>query len=952
MQRFGFLCLLLALAVRAFPVQNQIGPGQIDTAFVPPPLGSIDQIAILPDDKILVLAHSTSGLQRDSYLTRLNANGTADGSFLVPHFTGDVTGGSFFPIAASSIALASEGVLVGGNFTKINGSSVLGLIKLKADGSLDASFRTDTVFSGFNINTLAVQPDGRILAGGLFHTVNGKPMVHLARLNSDGTPDPTFQSVISQVGPSQVWGLLLESDNSIIAAGWFVMSNPYSSTYQGLVRLKSDGALNTNFVSSVGLISTPINVAFDEQRILLVSGSSPMLRRFQPDGRLDLTFNIRSEPNDQIRVALAQADGKILVGGNFTTFAGNPRKYIARLNSDGSLDETFDPSNGVNLFVNALALQSTNYVLVGGALGLVRLYGGDPAPTAPRILEPPRALAVVEGDNAVFRVKAGGFPLRFQWLKSGEAIAGATNSALILFNTTTSHAGSYAVVVSNALGQAPSISATLQILPRGPSTNLCLNSGFEEASNVPPPNSATFVGVTNWDGDFRTDLFQYPYRLPFNSDGTPRLPLQGSNYAGFASQFFSGNSAFSGALTGRLARPLQAGRYEIEGWFLRASSSQAPEVGIEMLLQTAQGNTLSLGQVAITNSADWQEFRRTLVSSNSYDRLVIRGAKAALQRNAFGYAYVDKLSLVRLTGINPSLAGISPQVIGPLQELVVANRVTNSPDITEGLAYSLSGDFPEGAFLDPASGLFHWTPQLSYAGTTNSATVTAAYQGSDGLESAAIIQIVVLEALQFRVGEVRLRAGDRGTVPLLLEAYISSDASLTNITFTLQFPATRLANFALNSLHEALRDCSLVQVDATSVRITCGAVSGGLRRGVQKLADLSFDTLPGQRSAFFKVEVSNAEAIKDDGGLVPISFSEGGSVGVVGVEPLLEGRVSAANFVIYGPVGKGYRVESTTNLANPSWQRLTDFILTNFSQKIPSVPANLPKLFLRVLETP
>src|SRR5947207_795905 len=99
-----------------------------------------------------------------------------------------------------------------------------------------------------------------------------------------------------------------------------------------------------------------------------------------------------------------------------------------------------------------------------------------------------------------------------------------------------------------------------------------------------------------------------------------------------------------------------------------------------------------------------------------------------------------------------------------------------------------------------------------------------------------------------------------------------------------------------------------------SVVITCSALPGQWPRGERKLADLSFDTVSNQHSAFFRIEARNAEGIKSDGAVASTSFSEGGLIGVVGAEALLEGRTSMTNFVIYGRAGKGYRVEATTNL--------------------------------------
>src|SRR5439155_23041020 len=87
-------------------------------------------------------------------------------------------------------------------------------------------------------------------------------------------------------------------------------------------------------------------------------------------GDVDTTFTLGSGKNagfnlDVTCVAL-QSDGKIVAGGGFTQFSGNPRNRIARLNSDGTLDTTFDPGTGANDTVWALAVQPDGKVVIAG----------------------------------------------------------------------------------------------------------------------------------------------------------------------------------------------------------------------------------------------------------------------------------------------------------------------------------------------------------------------------------------------------------------------------------------------------------------------------------------------------------------------------------------------------------------------------------------------------------
>ncbi len=83
-----------------------------------------------------------------------------------------------------------------------------------------------------------------------------------------------------------------------------------------------------------------------------------------------------------------QADGKLIVGGEFASYNGQAKSGVARINPDGSLDPAFDPGTGPNNAVGAIAVQSDGRILVAGRFssfngaprnGLVRLKG-DPAP--------------------------------------------------------------------------------------------------------------------------------------------------------------------------------------------------------------------------------------------------------------------------------------------------------------------------------------------------------------------------------------------------------------------------------------------------------------------------------------------------------------------------------------------------------------------------------------------
>src|SRR5436190_6296348 len=82
-------------------------------------------------------------------------------------------------------------------------------------------------------------------------------------------------------------------------------------------------------------------------------------------GALDTGFDPGAGVDQSVFAISAQTDGKIIIGGDFTTVAGVSRNGIARLNRDGGLDSSFDPGTGANNQVNTVALQ-TNQVIIAG----------------------------------------------------------------------------------------------------------------------------------------------------------------------------------------------------------------------------------------------------------------------------------------------------------------------------------------------------------------------------------------------------------------------------------------------------------------------------------------------------------------------------------------------------------------------------------------------------------
>ncbi len=357
-------------------------PGALDTTFNPGS-GANDVVyttAIQNDGKIVIGGTFTTfnGIGREC-IVRLNIDGSLDLTF---NPSSRAKGG----VLASAIQSDGKIVIAGGINNVITFYSIT---RLNTNGTTDTAFNPGTGANSIIYSTI-VQNDGKILIGGGFHNYNGSPRLRIARLNINGSLDTSFNP---GTGTNDiVVAFALQNDGKIIMGGGFTTYN--GKVIRCIARLNTNGSLDTTFNIGTGVYGYLTAVALQNDGKIIIGGdftayngtARNRIARLNTDGSLDTTFNPGVGANNNVRSISLQNDGKIIIGGEFTTYNGITRSKIARLNSDGSLDTSFNIGIGASSTVWASVLQNDGKLIIGGNFttyngtvknGVARLWGGS-----------------------------------------------------------------------------------------------------------------------------------------------------------------------------------------------------------------------------------------------------------------------------------------------------------------------------------------------------------------------------------------------------------------------------------------------------------------------------------------------------------------------------------------------------------------------------------------------
>ena len=488
--RIPFLAFLLSLSVRVLSQQA----GSLDTNFVA--VAGTDvaptQLAPLDDGRLYVGGGFTNyGGTGRAALARLLPNGQVDTAFTLPALR-TVTpavflnGQQLLPARTNVgqinavLPLPDGKVVVGGVFTHLGSVSVKNLVLLNPDGSA-----ATTVFDieELEAGALLAGPSGTFYLGGKGNLASGR--LPLLRLRMDGSRDPGFT-------PPTLTGLGYQSANPFL-----LRRGPGGSLYavtaaavnltpaSDILRLTDSGSLDASFADG-GKASIPFanfssfatdpagRMAFANVTSYRGVALPRKINRLNLDGTLDGTFQPSVDPGQGGRIVGLQADGKVVYTGGTLP--------VSRLNADGTPDTGFANPALVPVRQNFLSFTlvvmapdeslfasgftfSPSFQILNGAYHVF----GDPK-ASPTVSVPPASQTNTVGARVRFAVNAQGqAPLSYQWFRNGQAVDGATAPNLVLDPSTAADDGArFHCVVSNSLGSSPSAEAVLTLLPATP----------------------------------------------------------------------------------------------------------------------------------------------------------------------------------------------------------------------------------------------------------------------------------------------------------------------------------------------------------------------------------------------------------------------------------------------------------------------------------------------------
>ncbi|AMM50675.1 hypothetical protein TH61_05085 [Rufibacter sp. DG15C] len=283
---------------------------------------------------------------------RLHLDGTLDVAFSPSPKT-------TFGVCKSMVVQPDNSIIIGGSLNKVEEVLNKGISKLDPEGNVQQSFVPD-VKTHMLVEQVYVQKDGKLIVTGPFKFVNNTRVNMAARLNPDGSLDPTF-TFGHLIGGS--YPMAMQGDKIILL----------SPTESNLMRINYNGEEDPTFIKTPSISAQYLAVGPDGKIAVAGYINGKRFARLHANGTIDENFNAASNVTFSAQTIALQADGKILAGrwasGNFVQ---NPNDFVMRFNADGSLDESFSIGAGPAgknpnaVLINSIVPDPNGNMLVAG----------------------------------------------------------------------------------------------------------------------------------------------------------------------------------------------------------------------------------------------------------------------------------------------------------------------------------------------------------------------------------------------------------------------------------------------------------------------------------------------------------------------------------------------------------------------------------------------------------